>query len=147
MFDANLIGTWALVATEWRRADGRHANPFGAGAVGVLTYDSAGNMAAQIMRADRPVVEGGIGLHGDQGGIEAAMAGAFPGYIAYFGTYDRDDDSVLHHHVAGSAFPQWVDSEHARRYRIDGDKLTLMQDFTTADGVVVAASTTWRRVG
>jgi hypothetical protein len=27
------------------------------------------------------------------------------------------------------------------------DRLTLMQDFTTADGVAVAASTTWQREG
>lgn len=141
MTDSRIIGTWALAATEWRRADGRHANPFGPNALGVLTYDAAGNMAAQIMRDERPAVDGG------HGGIEAAMAGAWPGYVAYFGTYERDDDGVLHHHVAGSAFPQWVGSEHARRYRIEGDTLTLMQDFTTADGVAVAASTTWQRVG
>lgn len=139
--DARLIGTWALVATEWKRADGRHANPFGAGAVGVLTYDAAGNMAAQIMRAERPVVDGG------SNGIENAMASAFPGYVGYFGTYEIDADGVLQHHVAGSAFPQWVGSEHARRYTVEGDRLTLMQDFVTADGVVVAASTTWQRIG
>jgi hypothetical protein len=141
MTDPRLIGTWALVATEWRRADGRHANPFGAGAVGVLTYDAAGNMAAQIMRAERPVVEGG------SSGIEAAMASAIPGYVAYFGSYEVDAEGVLQHHVAGSAFPAWVGTQHARRYSIDGDRLTLMQDFVTVDGVAVAAATTWQRLG
>lgn len=141
MMDPALVGTWALIATEWRRADGRHANPFGDGAVGVLTYDAAGNMTAQIMRASRPVIDGG------HQGIESAMASAYPGYIAYFGTYDRDADGVLHHQVAGSAFPSWVGGEHARRYTIEGDTLTLMQDFSTTDGVAVAASTTWQRVG
>jgi hypothetical protein len=145
MMDRRLVGTWALVATEWRRADGRHANPFGPDAVGVLTYDAAGNMAAQIMRAGRPsAADDHVGGHA---GIEAAMAAAVPGYIAYFGTYTLDDDGVLRHLVAGSAFPAWVGTEHARRYRVEGDELTLMQDFTTADGVAVAASTTWRRVG
>ena len=139
--DSRLVSTWALIATEWKRADGRHANPFGDGAAGVLTYDSAGNMTAQIMRAQRPAVEGG------HDGIEAAMASAYPGYVAYFGTYELDAEGVLQHHVAGSAFPAWVGGEHARRYRIEGDELTLMQDFTTVDGVAVAASTTWRRVG
>jgi hypothetical protein len=139
--DPRLIGTWALIATEWKRADGRHANPFGAGAVGVLTYDAAGNMTAQIMRADRPRAESG------HTGIETAMAGAYPGYVAYFGTYDVDADGVLQHRVVGSAFPAWVGAEHARRFRLDGDTLVLMQDFETADGVAVAASTTWQRVG
>ena len=140
-FDQYLIGTWALVATEWKRADGRHTNPFGSEAVGVLTYDASGNMAAQIMRAERPMVEGA------HAGIESAMASAYPGYVAYFGTYELDADGVLQHHVVGSAFPTWVGADHARRYHIDDDTLTLMQDFTTADGVAVAASTTWQRIG
>ncbi len=141
MIDERLVGTWALVATEWKRADGRHANPFGEGAVGVLIYDAAGSMSAQIMRGARPDAAG------DRAGIEAAMASAVPGYVGYFGTYTRDGEGVLHHQVVGSAFPAWVGTEHARRYRIDGDRLTLMQDFVTADGVEVAASTTWQRVG
>jgi hypothetical protein len=138
-----ITGTWALISTEWRRADGRHANPFGVGAAGILTYDAAGNMSAQIMRAQRPrpPPDGGTG-------IEAAMAGAFAGYVAYFGTYEIDESAhVLRHHVAGSAFPAWVGMVHERRYRVDGDVLTLSQDFVTADGVAVAASTTWRQVG
>lgn len=139
--DPRLVGTWALIATEWKRADGRHANPFGAGAVGVLTYDTAGNMTAQIMRADRPTTEAA------HTGIETAMGAAFPGYVAYFGSYEIDAGGVLQHHVVGSAFPAWVGADHARRFRLDDDTLTLMQEFTTADGVAVAASTTWRRVG
>ena len=138
--DARLIGTWALVATEWKRADGRHANPFGQGAVGVLTYDAAGNMAAQIMRADRPSVEEA------NAGIEAAMAAAVPGYVAYFGTYEVVEPGLARHNVVGSAFPAWVGSTHERRFLIDGDRLTLMQDFVTVDGVAVAASTIWERV-
>jgi len=141
MIDPALTGSWALVATEWQRADGRHANPFGDGAVGILTYDAAGVMSAQIMRAERPAVPGD-----GHTGIETAMATAYPGYVAYFGSYELDDDGVLHHHVVGSAFPAWVGGEHARRYRIDGDTLTLMQDFTSSDGVSVSASTTWRRI-
>lgn len=93
------------------------------------------------MRAERPVVDGG------SNGIENAMASAFPGYVGYFGTYEIDADGVLQHHVVGSAFPQWVGNEHARRFAVEGDRLTLMQDFVTADGVAVAASTTWQRVG
>ena len=78
-------------------------------------------------------------------GIESALA--FPGYVAYFGRYQLDDAGVLQHEVVGSAFPAWVGTTHARRYRIEGHELTLMQNFVTADGVKVAASTTWRRVG
>jgi hypothetical protein len=138
-----LIGTWALVSTEWKRADGRHANPFGEGAVGVLMYDDAGYMAAQVMRADRPAVPDG---HGND--IDAAMGVAFAGYIAYFGTYEVDvEASGVRHRVIASAFPAWVGGEHQRRFAIDGDRLTLTDDVTAADGAAVAASTAWQRVG
>jgi hypothetical protein len=141
MIDERLIGTWALVATEWKRADGRHANPFGADAIGILTYDAAGNMSAQIMREARPALP-----EGAHSGIEAAMAAAVPGYIAYFGTYEVVEPGLAVHDVAGSAYPAWVGATHERRYVIEGDALTLMQDFTTVDGVAVSASTTWRRL-
>jgi hypothetical protein len=138
-----LVGTWALVATEWRRADGRHGNPFGAGAVGVLTYDAAGNMSAQVMRAERPVAPADHAT-----GIETAMASAFAGYIAYFGTYEIDAAMrVVVHTVIGSAFPAWVGGTHNRRFVVEGDRLTLSDSVTAADGTAVEASTVWRRIG
>ena len=137
-----LAGTWALVATEWRRADGRHGNPFGSGAAGILTYDAAGNMSAQVMRADRPATPAGA-----PAGIDAAMMSAFAGYIAYFGTYEIDSArSVVTHTVIGSAFPAWVGSTPNRRFTIDGDRLTLSDSVTAADGIAVETSTTWRRI-
>jgi len=158
-----LTGTWALVASEWKRADGKHANPFGANAVGVLTYDAGGYMSAQIMRADRPP---GTNIAPT---IDAAFASAVPGFLAYFGTYEisaspplragqrlaleRESGpaseaarGVVTHTVIASSFPAWVGGQHHRRFEIDGDQLTLRDDLTTADGVAVAASTTWRRV-
>jgi hypothetical protein len=138
-----LAGTWALVSTAWRRADGRHANPFGDGAAGILTYDTAGNMAAQIMRARRPAAE-----PGEHTGIDTAMAVAVPGYIAYFGTYELDAAAgTVTHRVAGATLPAWAGTEHHRRFAVEGDRLTLSDDVIAADGVAVAASTTWQRVG
>jgi hypothetical protein len=136
-----LIGTWALVSTEWKRADGKHANPFGEGAVGVLAYDDAGYMSAQIMRAERPP---GPDVPPT---IDGALASAVPGFLGYFGTYEIDGAlGVVTHAVIASSFPAWVGSQHRRRFAIDGDDLTLSDDLMTSDGVAVAASTTWRRV-
>ena len=137
-----LVGTWALVATEWRRADGRHGNPFGPGAAGVLMYDAAGNMSAQVMRADRTETPAA-----DPAGIDTAMTSAFAGYIAYFGTYEIDATrSTVTHTVVGSAFPAWVGSTPNRRFAIEGDRLTLSDSLTTADGTAVEASTIWQRI-
>ena len=142
MPDSELVGTWALVATEWRRADGRHANPFGPDAVGVLTYDAAGNMSAQVMRAARPQPPGS-----GPAGIETAMTSAFAGYIAYFGTYTIvHARGVVVHAVIGSAFPAWVGGTHTRRFTLEADRLTLSDSVTAADGSPVEASTTWQRI-
>ena len=136
-----LIGTWALVSSEWKRADGKHANPFGAGAIGVLTYDNGGYMTAQIMRADRPPGP-------EAATIDAAFASAVPGFLAYFGTYEFDATrSVVTHTVLASSLPAWVGAQHQRRVELAGDQLTLRDDLLTLDGVAVAAATTWRRVG
>jgi hypothetical protein len=141
MGEERFVGTWALVATEWRRADGRHANPFGDGAIGILTYDEAGHVSAQIMRADRPSPAV------THAGIDTAAATAVPGYIAYFGTFDIDRAArVVTHHVLASAFPAWVGQDHARSFSFEGDRLTLSADVVSADGVAVAAATTWQRV-
>ena len=142
MADSELVGTWALVATEWRRADGRHANPFGAGAVGVLTYDAAGNMAAQVMRAERPTAPDGHSTS-----MEAAMASAFAGYIGYFGTYEIDRArGVVVHTVIGSAYPLWVGGTHNRRFSVEGNRLTLCDSVLATDGTAVEASTIWQRI-
>ena len=142
MTAADLIGTWALVATAWKRADGKHANPFGDGATGILTYDAAGYMAAQVMRAGRP--QPAPDTHA---GLDSAMAAAIPGYIAYFGTYEvAATGDVVHHTVIGATMPAWVGTTHNRRFTIAGGELTLVDDVIAADGVAVVASTTWRRV-
>jgi lipocalin-like protein len=136
-----ITGTWAFVASEWRRADGRHANPFGVGAMGVLMYDGAGYMSAQIMHADRPPVTTIAPT------IDTAFGVAIPGFLAYAGTYEVDDAAgVVTHRVVVSSFPPWAGTEHRRRFSIEGDVLTLRDDLTAADGVAVAASTTWRRM-
>ena len=138
--EPSIIGTWALVATEWRRADGRHSNPFGADATGILIYDAAGYMSAQVMRADRPAAA--------VAGIDTAMTTAVPGYIAYFGTYEVDASAALiTHHVIGGVFPGWVGQTHGRNFVVTDDTLILSADVVAADGVAVHASTTWERVG
>ena len=136
-----IVGTWALVSSEWKRADDLHANPFGAGSTGVLMYDASAHMSAQIMHADRPPVANAPST------IDVAFAVAIPGYLAYFGTYEVDEAAgAVSHNIIASSFPAWVGESNRRRYSIEGDTLTLRDDLTTADGIAVAAATVWRRV-
>jgi hypothetical protein len=110
--------------------------------MGVLMYDASGHMSAQIMHADRPPVTTIAPT------IDAAFGLAIPGFLAYAGTYEVDDTAgEVTHRVVVSSFPAWVGTEHRRRFAIDGETLVLRDDLATSDGVAVAASTTWRRMG
>jgi hypothetical protein len=42
------VGTWRLVSLEARSDDGRVDYPLGRDALGVITYDAQGHMAAQL---------------------------------------------------------------------------------------------------
>jgi hypothetical protein len=54
MKNNQFAGTWKLIACEFRTADGHIDSPFGHDALGTIIYDASGNMAVQIIRADRP---------------------------------------------------------------------------------------------
>jgi hypothetical protein len=45
----------------------------------------------------------------------------------------------VNHEVTGGAFPAWVGTTHQQHLETAGETLTLRQDFTTVDGVAVAA--------
>jgi hypothetical protein len=135
-----IVGTWAFVASEWKRADGKHANPFGEGSVGMLTYASDGYMSVQIMRSNREASRHAPAT------LDAAFAAAVAGYLAYFGTYEIDDERrVITHTIIASTYPPFVGAQNQRRFEIVGDQLALRDDLMTADGVAVAAATIWRR--
>ncbi len=88
-----LGGTWKLIA--WRRIadDGTVNFPLGADARGQLVYTANGRMAVQITGADRPALTTGDPLGGDV----AARADAYSSYLAYFGSYELQGESVVHY--------------------------------------------------
>ena len=58
------IGTWKLLACEFRGSDGHIDSPYGHDALGRITYDALGNMAVQIIPADRPKFASGDKYNG-----------------------------------------------------------------------------------
>ena len=51
---------------------------------------------------------------------------AFEGYIAYYGTYEVDEENgQITHHVEGSLFPNWIGDFQTRNYEFERDKLRL----------------------
>jgi len=130
------VGTWVLVSQETQHPDGRAVPSRGSGPLGIIIYDSAGNMAVQLMRTDSRATE----FH-DMADFETAMQG----YLAYFGRYDVDADAHrVYHHVIGSSYFGYRGVVLTREYEFTGDTLTLRG--RSADGASIRVLV-WRRVG
>ncbi len=117
------VGTWKLVSYE---AGASH--PMGRDAVGLLTYDANGRISLQIMRPDRPKFRI-TGLGDIEGGYEAGTAeevmSAYRGYIAYFGTYEVNEEGrFVTHHIETSLYPNWVGRDQVEFFELSEDRLT-----------------------
>ena len=129
-----LVGTWKLVSFEDRRPTGEVTHPHGRDPLGVIMYDGAGHMAAQIMNHGRPDF-----ADRRQPTPEEKKA-AYETYIAYFGSYTvNESEGTVTHHVEGGLSPNMVGSDLKRSFEFSGDRLILKPVGQT--GVL-----TWERV-
>jgi len=118
---SRLVGHWTLVSFEIV-SGGQTEYPFGGDAIGEITYDAAGRMAVQIMKAGRPPFASGDSAAGSADEVSAA----FHGYVAYYGTFTVDERArVVTHRLMGSLFPNWLGSEQRREIVLEGNRLTL----------------------
>jgi Lipocalin-like domain len=137
------IGTWKLVTSEFRRADGTIIYPYGQDALGVLTYDAAGNMTVQLLRADRPAFVSGDLYNATPEEIKAAFEGAF----AYFGRYDVNGAAgTVTHHVIGCTFPNWIGGDQTRFFAFSDQWLTLSTPPILAAGSTMTGVLIWERI-
>jgi lipocalin-like protein len=107
-----IIGAWRLVYSISINPDGRKDYPFGEDAIGYIHYSDAGIMAVQISRKSREEVMDISSIKRD--------------YLAYFGRYEIDTESqVIRHFVEGELFPGDHSELLVRKYRFDGDFMSL----------------------
>jgi hypothetical protein len=98
-------------------------------------------MAVQIVAAGRPE----LATEDPLGGDLAARAGAYSTYLAYFGGYELDGETVVHH-IDGSLFPNWSDEKQVRPFVADGDELVLRTPPMADDsGGTVVNELVWTR--
>ena len=141
---AQFVGTWQLLESYSERPDGRAPFPLGAKVIGRINYDSAGNMAAQLMGEDRkPFTSRDPREVGD-----AEYRDAFQTYTAYFGTFEINaDESTVTHHVLGATVPNWPGNDQLRYYELSGDRLILRTPpMRGNDGVKSVHTLVWQKV-
>ena len=107
-----IVGAWRLVHSINITAEGKKEYPFGEDAIGYICYSDTGIMAVQISRKARDQVKDLSGLQHD--------------YLAYFGRYEIDTArQVVRHLVEGELFPGGHPEVLERKYRFDGDLMSL----------------------
>jgi len=145
-----LVGSWSLVSRVTTTADGTVLADPGLSATpkGLLIYDRAGHVAAQLSRPGRTVDMLGEEcreaqkVKGTDDTVQTIL-----GYDAYFGTYTvNEKEGVVTHHVESALFPGDVGKHVARRFALSGDTLTLKFNTTTRDGTPVTRTLVWTRL-
>ena len=119
---ARFIGTWQLLESYSERPSGRAPFPLGAKVIGRINYDSAGNMAAQLMGEERKP----FASRDPREVSDSEYRDAFQTYTAYFGTFDVNPvEHTVTHHVLGATVPNWPGNDQLRYYELRGDQLIL----------------------
>lgn len=137
---STLIGNWHL--TQWRRIDsaGNITFPLGADASGILIYSADGSMAVQMTAAKRPNIATTNALNGSM----EEQAAAYSTCLAYFGTYEVDDGSVIHK-IDKSLFPNWSNTVQKRPFNCDGKILILFTPPSETPSGAVVNEMSWAR--
>lgn len=120
LFPQALHGSWILESADV--VDGDRivdSAPFGSRPSGMLHYLENGCMAVLIAHEQRPVIAGGR-----TGATDAERLAAARTFTAYGGSYDVENDRVVHHVVINS-FPNDVGVDYPRIARLDGNRLIL----------------------
>ena len=147
---AQLIGSWRLVSRESRRENGQVEIDQGLSTLplGVLIYDQSGHVAAQLSRRDRTV-----SIFREECSAAAETKGTpdtaqtVLGYDAYFGTYTLSEkEGIVTHHLEPALWPGDIGKDIDRHFTISGDRLTIIFNTTTREGVMVTRTLTWERM-
>jgi hypothetical protein len=139
----NLLGTWRLVSYKACDSEGRLQYPLGENVSGLLVYEAGGNMAAHVMRNDRPLFAANDAARG----TDAEVRAAFESYDSYFGTYTIDQRrQTVTHHILGASYPNWIGTDQLRHFKFDGSRLSLSTPPLLFGGQSLEYVLTWERV-
>ena len=141
---ADLVGTWQLVSRIDRDTAGNVVPEPGLGSdpKGYLIYDATGHVAAQLMKGHRS--SNPCEVTAEARGNNVAAVG---GYDAYFGRYDVDWSSgTVTHILDGALAPSDVGRRLSRRFKLEGESLTIQFEPGGKDTPQVTRTLIWRRI-
>lgn len=131
---SRFVGNYKLIKFESFDEKGQ-AGP-GQYDAGRIMYDSAGQMAAQLMRSSRPRTNPTT---------ESDRATAYQTYFAYYGGYTIDESKgMVVHHLQGSTNPSSTGTDFVRYYKFSDDGRFLTLSVKNARGQVTGVLT-WER--
>jgi len=104
-------------------------------------YNADGYMSVTIMSSKRPKFSSGD----IKGGTTEEKVAAADTYISYCGTYEIQQDTVIHH-IELSFFPNWIGVDQKRMLSIEGDRLSLSTPPISVAGVEQTHHLIWERV-
>jgi hypothetical protein len=118
------VGTWRMVAIESRdSASGAWRTPFGPAPYGYAMYTADGRHTMQFTQTPvNPMFASGA----DRTGTDREVRSAFEQYFSWFGRYDVDRaGGTITHHIEGSLWPSWRNTDQVRPFVIRGDTMLL----------------------
>ena len=134
------LGTWMILSyTRENLATGEKTDQFGAHPSGYLMYGPDGRMSSLFVRDGRRAPATMIPTEGER--VEL-----YGGMIAYGGTYAIEGD-LVRHHIDTSWNQAWTGTVLVRRFKIDGDILTIrtLPSPNPVDGIESSSVLVWRK--
>ena len=137
-------GTWSLASWKATTDGGETRHPFGADAVGRITYDQAGRMSVQLMNPQRSR----LSSDDPEKWTTEELEPAFRGYFAYFGSFTvQAAEKTVTHHLEAASVPNWVGTKQIRGFRFSDDGKTLVLTARIVEGgVTVVHELEWKRL-
>lgn len=121
-----LVGTWIVERFVDQTEGGAARHLFGERPRGIFVFTPEGHFSFSIMHEAADKAGEGAGDRAGEGS-RGRGAGRTPGwYVSYFGTYRYDPAGPSWTaRVTGGNIPDYIGTEQTRRFRIDGDRLTI----------------------
>jgi hypothetical protein len=119
----SLVGTWKLVSVTDTTDKGEVKHFWGEHPAGLLTYTVDGRVSVVMVVSteEKPL---SLSLPTPNGDLAIALAP----FMAYEGSYTFTGDKVTHH-IEASPFRVLVNTDQVRSVMLQGDHLTLRQDW------------------